>query len=471
MRGLCFVFIVTALSAGELFAQGGQETNLPSPSSTLLMPASADAGSPTGELQRATPPVAIDSQTPVAPSPGGVVPEMSPLAWTKGDFTITPYGILWANMVMEAGRTTPGDYPLYVSRPRADANDDCYIDARSTRLGIDVLGPRIEMLDCAQSGGKVEIDFQRTIDCENKPSILLRHAYVEVKNDEFRLLAGQTWDVISPLCPGVLFYSVGWEGGNIGYRRPQLRAERYFASSDEVMFTAQGSLNTNVVSDTSFVGGSALASGWPLLEGRLALTLGQRGKGCLPCEFGVSSHVGDVIYDIHQNTPAAGSTYATSPFSYTAIGVDRPTWSLNVDARVPITSRFGVQGELFLGENLGAFLGGVGQSADVTGIWSGSTLVQAATGKSIRSRGGWIDVWYDWTPRLHSHVGYSIDDPFDSDVTSVRIYNAFAFSNVSFDLTSKFLVGFEYSFWRTIWDGPSVDATSQNFNLVAKYGF
>ena len=85
------------------------------------------------------------------------------------------------------------------------------------------------MFGGARVGGKVEIDFQRQIDVENKASLLLRHAYVEIKDDEFRLLAGQTWDVISPLCPGVLFYSVGWDGGNIGYRRPQFRAERYLA--------------------------------------------------------------------------------------------------------------------------------------------------------------------------------------------------------------------------------------------------
>ena len=137
--------------------------------------------------------------------------EMQKLAWTKGDYTIVPYGILWANAVEETGRTTPGNYTLYVSRPRENDNADCYVDARSTRLGIDVLGPQIPFFDCAQSGGKVEVDFQRMIDVENKPSLLLRHAYLEVKNQDFRLLAGQTWDVISPLCPGVLFYSVGWD--------------------------------------------------------------------------------------------------------------------------------------------------------------------------------------------------------------------------------------------------------------------
>ena len=150
--------------------------------------------------------------------------EMQKLAWTKGDYSIVPYGILWANLVDETSRTYPGNYPLYVSRPREDENGDCSVDARSTRLGLDLLGPRIACLDDAQTGGKVEIDFERTINVDYKSGVLLRHAYLEVENDDFRLLAGQTWDVISPLSPGVLFYSVGWDGGNIGYRRPQFPA-------------------------------------------------------------------------------------------------------------------------------------------------------------------------------------------------------------------------------------------------------
>ena len=38
--------------------------------------------------------------------------------------------------------------------------------------------------------------------------------------------------MISPLYPGVLFHSVGWDAGNIGYRRPQFRMERYMPLSD-----------------------------------------------------------------------------------------------------------------------------------------------------------------------------------------------------------------------------------------------
>ena len=210
--------------------------------------------------------------------------EMKKLAWTKGDFTITPYGILWANWVEETGRTDPGNYPLYVQRPREDANGDCFVDARSTRLGFDILGPQIPLFGGAQTGGKIEFDFQRQIDVENKSTVLLRHAYIEVKDDDARLLAGQTWDVISPLYPGVLFYSVGWDAGNIGYRRPQFRAERRFECSDTFAPIAQGSLNTCAPTDVSGTPETyeALSSDWPILEGRLATQLG-------PARTGMSS--------------------------------------------------------------------------------------------------------------------------------------------------------------------------------------
>jgi len=370
--------------------------------------------------------------------------EMRRLTWTKGDFTITPYGTLWANTAWETSRSVSGDFVLYVLPPRVGTNEAFNIDAKSTRLGVDVLGPRLPCWGNAQTGGKVEIDFQRNFDTENRSGVLLRHAYLEAKNDEFRLLAGQTWDVISPLYPGLLMYTVGWDGGNIGYRRAQARGERYFAISDNFLLITQGSLNVDILSDT-VTGFAGDHSGWPLLEGRLGVVLGERGPGSRPIEMGISSHVGEII--LLPDAPAAG--------------LPRRTWSLNADVRVPITPHIGVQGELWMGENLATFFGGIGQGIDVT----------SADLHTIYSRGGWADVWYDWTDRLHSHVGYSIDDPIDSDITKGRTYNAFMFANLSYDVTPKFLVGFEFTSWRTIWKDPDVNVPDQNFNFVAKYGF
>jgi hypothetical protein len=127
---------------------------------------------------------------------------------------------------------------------------------------------------------------------------------------------------------------------------------------------------------------------------------------------------------------------------------------------MPITDRFGVQAECFTGENLGAFLGGIGQGIDPT------------TFNGIRSTGGWFEVWYDWLPCLHSHVGYSVDDPNDHDLATAgeRSYNQFFFGNISYDVTKNFLVGIEASSWKTNYvDRLAGDAVRCEF--VAKYGF
>lgn len=393
------------------------------------------------------------------PSLDDVRGEIKKYAWKKGDFSITPYGTLWATATYETERTNTGDYVLWVYSPTQNAytpainpGEAFHVDAKSSRFGLDVLGPQVPALNCAQSGGKVEIDFQRSIDTENKPSVLLRHAYVEVKDDEFRLLAGQTWDVISPLYPGMLMYTVGWDGGNIGYRRAQFRAERRAALSDEFLITTQGSINTDLVSESA---ANLLTdhAGWPILEGRVAVTLGERGKGCRPVEFGVSGHVGEQVVG-----------FLAPTWVNPVRGLERETWSFNVDLKVPLTPRFGVQGEFFTGENLGTFLGGIGQGIDI------GTPAIPGSRRPIRSTGGWFDVWFDWTAQCHSHAGYSLDDPFNQDVTVGRIYNSFVFGNLTYDLTKQFLVGMEVTSWKTLWVNGA-PGNSVNTAAVVKYNF
>jgi hypothetical protein len=370
--------------------------------------------------------------------------EMKKFSWKKGDFTITPYGWLWGNSVYSTQRTSPGSYTLFVTSPTSDNESECIVDARNTRLGFDVIGPQIPFFNCAQGGGKVEIDFQNSVlSTENKATIMLRHAYAEVKDEDFRFLAGQTWDVVSPLNPGMLLYSVGWDAGNIGYRRAQFRYERFLKFSDVSLVTVQSSINQQVFEDsTSDVRGQP--TNWPIVEGRVAWTVGQRGKDCLPITVGASGHIGEEEFDS------------------VIFGKDnrRRTWSGNIDVRVPINERLGVQGECFVGENLGAFLGGIGQGVD------------PVTGNTIRAAGGWIEVWYDWTCRLHSHVGYSVDDPCDQDLVlaTEKKYNQFYYGNLIYDLTKNCLIGLEVSSWRTLYVGQQ-PGDSVRSEFVLKYGF
>ncbi len=375
--------------------------------------------------------------------------QMKKLAWTKGDCRVVPYGILWGNMVGATARTTPGSYTLYVPSAEDQGEGQFVVDGRTTRMGLDVAGPRLWLFNCARVGGRVEFDFQGNFSStENRGGVLLRHAYAELKNDEFRLLLGQTWDVVSPLVPGTIMYSVCWDGGNIGYRRGQLRGERYLAFSDTFLLTLQGSLNQNIVSD--FVTDPLVrseAAGWPLIEGRTAVTLGPRGGYHKPITFGVSGHIGEQGFDV---LDAGGQILVDD--------VRRRTWSLNVDVNTPITDRLGFKGEFFTGENLSTFLGGIGQGINTT------------TRRTIRSTGGWLETYYYLGPSLHTHVGYGLDDPFNTDITTGRTYNQFCFGNLIYDVTKKFQLGFEVSSWKTLY-ATKQPGKSLRFEFAAKYGF
>jgi len=385
--------------------------------------------------------------------------EMKKLVWTKGDFKVVPYGSLWGSVIYDTERSFPGPYTLYVYSASDQGESDFVIDTRRTRIGLDVAGPRIPFFANAESSGRLEIDFHGAFVVENKPGVLLRHAYGLIKNERFGLLAGQTSDVISPLYPGTLSYSVGWGGGNIGYRRAQVRLDRYLDLAPCWLATLQGSVNQNIISDlTGTAGVRPEATGWPVIEGRLGFTYGPRGKGCHPAEFGFSGHIGEQGFDF---TTAGPSPFVLPPRDDVRVR----TWSFNVDVRIPVTERWGLQGEYFTGENLSTFLGGVIQG------------VSPYTRRPIRACGGWGEVWYDLTPRLHSHAGFGIDDPFDVDIVEGRSYNHFIFANVSFDVISTFNVGVEVTSWKTLYRDVRPGHTdpepgeSVQFEFTGKYNF
>ncbi|MCS7305423.1 MAG: hypothetical protein NZ602_10005 [Thermoguttaceae bacterium] len=360
--------------------------------------------------------------------------EMKKLAWTKGDLKIVPYGSLWGDLLYNSNRTSPGPYTLYVNSFSTDNEHEFIIDARRTRLGLDLSGPSIPWFGGASTGGKLEIDFfGPNAPNPNQGIPFLRHAYLEVKNDEFRFLFGQTWDLASPLFPGVLDYSVGWCGGNIGYRRAQLRLERYLNFSEVFRLELQGALAQNVMPD--FAGNNAIdreSADWPQVQGRIGWVIGPRGKGCNPISMGVSAHIGEVEYDFKSSGPAPLNLPPEDDRRFR-------TWSLNADFRAPITDRLGIQGEFFMGENLSSFLGGIGQGVDLY------------TRNTIRSYGGWIDLWYDWTDRLHMHVGWGLDDPLNEDFLVGRTYNQFIFVNFLYDITKQFNTGIQVTSWRTFY--------------------
>jgi hypothetical protein len=388
-------------------------------------------------------------QSAAADTPSYTMPqlqgEMSKLAWTKGPFKFTPYGRLWVSTSYDTQRTQIGDYVLWVDSPDVRHGAEFQVDARSTRLGCDIAGPAVACLADAKVGGKVEIDFQGIFIRGNEPSILLRHAYVEAKNDDYRMLAGQTWDVISPLYTPTFDYTVGSAAGNLAYRRAQFRLERYLNYSEDFLITLQTAASVDILVPQPAVTGITSSHGpWPDWQNRVALTFGERkAKDAHPVEIGVSGHVGE------QN-------YTVVPLGLKDIA--RPTWSLNLDAKVPFSKTFGVQGELFTGSNLSNYFGGIMQGID------------PVTLNPIRDNGGWVDIWYDMRPDLHWHTGYSIDDPVDQDLTVGRLCNRYIYANFVYDFTKALNAGLEVAAWETLFVGLA-PGDAVRLEAVVKYNF
>ena len=111
-------------------------------------------------------------------------------------------------------------------------------------------------------------------------------------------------------------------------------------------------------------------------------------------------------------------------------------WAYGLDAQVRLTDWVGVKGEFFDGQTIGTYNAAIVQNFN-------------ANLQGIRSSGGWGEVYVYWTPCLHSHFGYSIDNPHDSDLTAgLPSRNEFVFGNIFWDVTSSIEVGFEVSHWR-----------------------
>ncbi len=354
-------------------------------------------------------------------------------SYDVGGVTVTPYGILWGDMIYASSRTVPGQFVLWIASEEDQGESTFVIDARRSRVGVDIKGPTVDLFGGITGGGKVEVDFLGNFITENQADTRLRHIYWEAKNDNLRFLVGQNWDVISPLLPNTVNFSVGWAAGNIGFRRAQFRVERYLHLANGNTLTLQGALAQNVIPDLASgaraVGVTRETGNWPMIQGRMAYTF-EHGYCSRPVTIGVSGDVGETGFDFAMGDP---SNPGLGPLDDARFF----SWSFNMDAKVPVTDRLSFQGEFFTGANMSNVLGGIVQG------------VCPCLRVPIRSTGGWAEVAYDLTPYLQTHVGFGIDDPRDADSLIGRTYNRFVYANMFLDITDDLRTGLEVSFWRT----------------------
>ncbi len=355
------------------------------------------------------------------------------------------YGYIKADGSYDSSRTTFGNYVVYVDSEATRTNDNEFnLTANETRLGMNFSGPSSKTL---KTSGKVEFDFFGTPADENKAKIQMRHAYMNLEWPEaqFSLLAGQTWDVISPLNPSTLNYSVLWVGGNIGYRRPQVRLTKGLSVTDEVSVKLEGALTRTIGRTTPAPVSSETGedAGVPTVQGRVSATFPFFGPK--PTTIGISGHRGKEEYDIDA----------------TGRNVTITSQSINLDITQPVCKWMTIKAELFSGWNLNTYLGGINQGVNTTTL------------RPIDSQGGWIAAnlgpWGKWS----SAVGFGADNVDRDDVvgnTSLRTRNSCLFGNVRYDVNAHAQVGLELSRWDTNYRGAG-DAKDMRVQASFIYKF
>jgi hypothetical protein len=338
-------------------------------------------------------------------------------------FNVNIFGALKLDMLFSGPRPiSPGTpYFLTSDSPRGLNQDTFDIHARQSTLAAAFTGPQIGGF---QSGGLVMAVFYNDNVLADQYGFLPLQAYGDLRNENWRFAAGLQFDVFNPGSPTVLPFSALCGSGNSGNAfRGQLRLERFLNPSDTEQWTIQAALSEPIVSTIDPTFRISEDNGWPNLEARIALGLGAMGGAAAqrPFEFGVSGVVGQL-----RTTPP-------SPDDRVVADV----WGLGTDVRWKMTDCFGMSAEFYTGQTLGTYSGGVLQT------------ISQDTLEGVRSSGGWFETYLYWTPCLHSHMGYGVDDPIDGDVTRTTgiVRNETYFGNVIWDINPTLRVAFELT-WR-----------------------
>jgi hypothetical protein len=312
---------------------------------------------------------------------------------------------------------TPG--PIVGFRQQTfDAN------ARPTTLFALASGPEI----CGfQSSAVIAACFYSSSLIQDLYGVLPIQAYAQLKNDDWRFVAGLQFDIFNPLNPTVLPFSYLAGSGNAGAGFPaQFRVERYLHLGDDAQLTLTAGISDPLPTTVTNTLTISEDNGWPNVEGRAALALGPlTGEGPLarrPFEIGVSGVVGQ----IRTTTPVVTQVVAS-------------VWGLGSDFRWAVSERFGVQGEVFTGQALGSYTAGILQN------------VNSATDAGVHTSGGWLEVYYYICPeKLHTHVGYGLDDPLDRNLAPGQpVRNETYFANLIWDVTRHFRLAGEFTYRKT----------------------
>ena len=354
------------------------------------------------------------------------------------------YAKIKADASWSDSRVEPGNFVKWANSEGSNGNygdkdDEFNLTANQTRFGFLIYGPETDdwnfwgqlEFDLYGSSSSSSSNFEQN-NRENKPHLQTRHAFMVIERpaDQWSILAGQTWDVVGPLNPGTLNYTVLWWAGNYGYRVPQVRFTQNIDVADDTTLQLQIAMARTI--GTGFAAPAyepGADEGFPTAQGRAALTF--PGIGPDPITVGVSGHFGEEEYDY------------TSGASRKSKHLD--TWSGCVDLTLPLDEKVKITGEIHIGDNLGRYNGGIGYTV------IGSTPTPSDSDfREVSARGGWIAAALGPWDNMCYNVGYGMEECATNDVAAAsRHRNSCIFGNGIYNFNEHAAVGLEVSWWET----------------------
>lgn len=368
---------------------------------------------------------------------------------------VEPYGFARLDAIVLTHQMNHPQYSMWVQPDSVSSGGtpNLTIYGRLTRFGLKFDGSALtEGVDLV---GKVEADFQNG-GSESRPAPRLRHGYGRASTDLWFLLAGQTWDLVSPLYPSAHADALMWNAGNLGDRRPQLRLGLTPGSEDFGVRVGAAAATTGAIDGKDLDGNGRLDgfdSGVPMLQGLAELHWNNWADA--PLRFGVSGSW--AVERLSEDPPTGdeGTQYGGEDVFYSR--------SINGHLEVPLTGSLKLRGEAFYGSNLSDVRGGIGQG------------VTRNEGTEIRAAGGWAEAVFQPVDPYTVSVGASIDDPFDDDLpeggdVTARALNRTLFAVQKFRPWEPVQFGLEYWYWRTDYIGADT-GDAHRVNLHSSFYF
>jgi hypothetical protein len=340
------------------------------------------------------------------------------------------YGFARLDVLADDSRMSDIHQPLYVmpEPPNGAFDGELTMTPRMSRFGLSIDEWDLDDDGDVKGEGKLEIDFGGG---DGISTLRLRHAYAQLSFEKkIELLAGQTWDLVSPLFPSAQNDTQLLFAGNTGDRRPQLRLS--VLPSDKVRIAvaaaATGTLDQRDMDNDGQLDGIGAAT--PSLQGLIEFRKRMRGDAAL--RVGVWGHIA-------KDELANGTRY--------------PARSVGGHVFLPAAPMMVLIAEIYGGSNTSDIGGGIGQG------------VNPVTGRTIRSVGGWLEAAMVPTKKHMIAVGGSGDFARQTDLEmGDRRSNGTVYGVIRYKPKQSLQLALEYLYWKTTYVGMS-PGVANRFNM------